>query len=66
MIAQHDLLAVRMQVHLLAYELGHRMPVQVMLGQHQRHDQRHQSLPVVLHEAQEPLLLSSLDRWFFR
>jgi hypothetical protein len=30
-IPQHQLLRVRMQVHLLVHPLGHRMPVQVML-----------------------------------
>jgi hypothetical protein len=31
MIPQHQLLRVRMQVHLLVHPLGHRMPVHMML-----------------------------------
>jgi hypothetical protein len=52
-IAQHQLLRVRMQVHLLVHPLRHQIAVQVVLGQCQGHDQRHKPLPVVLDEAQE-------------
>jgi hypothetical protein len=42
-----------MEVDLLMHPVGHRMPVQVMLEQRQRYDQWHQSLAVVLDEAQK-------------
>ena len=66
-IPQHELLGVRMQVDLLVHPFRHRMPVQMMLEQRQRHDQRQQSLPVVLDEAQKlptdkRQALSLLDR----
>jgi hypothetical protein len=38
------------------------MPVQMMLGQYERHDQRQQSLPVVLDEAQKLLLIFAVIR----
>jgi hypothetical protein len=53
MIPQHELLGVRMQIHLLVHPLGHRIAVQMMLEQRQGHDQRQQALAVVLDEAQE-------------
>ena len=56
MIPQHQLLGVWMQVHLLVYPVRHRIAVQVVLEQRQGHDQRYQSLAVVLDEAQEFLL----------
>jgi hypothetical protein len=52
-IAQHELLGIRMQVYLLVYPVGHRVAVQVMLEQGQGHDQGHKSLPVVLDETRE-------------
>jgi hypothetical protein len=52
-IAQHQLLGVRMEVHLLVHPLGYRVAIQVMLEQRHGHDQRHQLLPVVLDEAQQ-------------
>jgi hypothetical protein len=55
-IPQHQLLGVRMQVHLLALPsdpVGHRVAAQMMLEQRQGHDQRQHSLPVVLDEAQK-------------
>jgi hypothetical protein len=64
-----------MQIHLhvhpryarYRHPVGHRMPVQVVLQQCERDDQRHHPLPVVLDEAQElptdqRQALSSLDR----
>ncbi len=45
-VAQHQLLGVEMQIHLLVHPLGHRILVRVML-------QWQQSLAVVLDEAQE-------------
>ena len=64
-IPQHQLLRVRMQVHLLVHPIRHREAVQVMLQQHQRHDQGHKSLPVVLDEAQQlqPALGRPCPRW---
>jgi hypothetical protein len=56
-IAQHQLLGIRMQVHLLVHPVGHRVAAQVMLQQRQGHDQWHQPLPVVLDEAQKLLLI---------
>ena len=53
MVLQHQLLGIRMQVHLLVHPVGHRIAAQVVLQQRQRHDQRQQPLPVVLDEAQE-------------
>ena len=69
MIPQHQLLRVRMQIHLLVYPtlrwappqstgtgkhpLGNRIAVQVVLQQRQGHDQWQQSLAVFLDEAQE-------------
>jgi hypothetical protein len=50
-----------MQVDLLVHPLGHRVPVQVVLEQRQRHDQRHQPLPLVIYEAQELLLVLAGD-----
>ena len=52
-IPQHQLLGVRMQVNLLVHPLGHRVAVQVMLEERQRHNEGRQALAVVLHEAQE-------------
>lgn len=52
-IAQHQLLGIRMEVHLLMHLVGHRIAAQVMLEQRQGHDQRYQALAVVLDEAQE-------------
>ena len=52
-IPQHQLSGIRMQVHLLVHPIWHRIAVQVMLHQRQWHDQRHQTLPVVLNEAQQ-------------
>jgi hypothetical protein len=66
MIAQHQLLGIRIQIHLLVHPAGNWMPVQVMLEQRQRHNQRHQPLPVVLDEAQELLFVLSLERSFLR
>ena len=43
---QHQLLGVRMQVHLLVYPVGHRVAAQVVLEQGQGYDQRHQPLAV--------------------
>jgi hypothetical protein len=60
-IAQHQLFGIRIQIHLLVYPLGHRVPVQVMLEQRQRHDQRQQPLPVVLDEAQEFLFIITAE-----
>jgi hypothetical protein len=51
-IAQHELLRVRMQVHQLVYPVGHRVAVQVMLQELQGHDQQH-ALAIVLDEVQE-------------
>jgi hypothetical protein len=42
-----------MEVNLLVYPLRHRIAVQVMLEQCQRHDQRQQALPVVLDQTEE-------------
>ena len=61
MIPQHQLLGVRMQIHLLVHPrcarykhpLGHRIAVQVVLQQRQGHDQGQQALPVILDETQE-------------
>jgi hypothetical protein len=52
-VPQHQLLGIRMQIHLLVYPLRHRIAVQVMLEQCQRHDQRQQALPVVLDQTEE-------------
>jgi hypothetical protein len=54
-----------MEVDLLVHPVGHRMPVQVMLEQRQRHDQRQQALPVVLDEAQQlqPALGRRCPHW---
>ena len=38
-IPQHELLGIRMQVHLLVHPVGHRVAVQVMLQQRQGNDQ---------------------------
>jgi hypothetical protein len=59
-IAQDQLLGIRMEVHLHRYPrcaryrhpLGHRMPVEVMLEQRQGHDQWQLPLAVVLGETQ--------------
>ena len=58
MIPQHELLRVRMQMHLLVNPVRHWVAVQVVLPQRQGHDQWQQSLAVVLYEAQELLLIS--------
>jgi hypothetical protein len=52
-IPQHQLLGVRMQVHLLVHPIWHRVAVQVVLQQRQRYDQRQQPLAVVLDETQK-------------
>jgi hypothetical protein len=52
-IPQHQLLRIRMQVHLLVHPLRHRVAAQVVLEQRQWHDQGHQPLPVVFNEAQK-------------
>ena len=52
-VPQHQLLRVRMQIHLLVNPLGNRVAAQVVLQQRQRHDQRQQLLAIVLDEAQE-------------
>jgi hypothetical protein len=58
-----------MQVYLLVHQLGHWVAAQVMVQQGQRHDQGHQTLPVVLDETQElptdpSQALSPLDRYW--
>ena len=40
-IPQHQLLRIRIQIYLLVHPLRHRVAVQVMLEQCERHDQRH-------------------------
>jgi hypothetical protein len=51
MIPQHQLLRIRVQVHLLPNPLRYRLPSQVVLQQGHRHDERHHPLAVVLDEA---------------
>jgi hypothetical protein len=52
-VPQHEFLGIRMEIDLLVHPLRHRVAVQVMLQERQRHDQRRQPPPVVLDEAQE-------------
>jgi hypothetical protein len=56
-IPQHQFLGIRMELDLLVSPLGHRVAVQMMLEERQRHDQRQQSLPAVLDETQALLLI---------
>jgi hypothetical protein len=53
MIAQYQLLGIRMQIHLLMHPVGNQMPVQVLLVPLTLHKQRRQPLLVVFNEAQE-------------
>jgi hypothetical protein len=39
-VPQHQILGIRMQLHLLVHPLRHRIAVQMMLDQRQRHDQQ--------------------------
>jgi hypothetical protein len=57
MIAQHELLRIRIQVHLLVHPLRHRVAIQVVLEQRHGHNQWHQPLAVVLDQPQQLLLV---------